>query len=123
MSPTGETLSVAAVQGGGEQGTSALEVPSSLVTQRHLEATRSIPDDADLDLVLWPENTIDVVTFDGSQTFDDIAAEADAARRADRRRRHRGLARRHPVRQRPDRRRARRRGVRPVREGPSGAVR
>ncbi len=64
--PTGETLSIAVVQGGGEQGTSALEVPSSLVTERHLEATRSIPDDADVDLVLWPENTIDVVTFDGS---------------------------------------------------------
>ncbi len=76
-SPTGETMSLAAVQGGGEQGTSALEVPSSLVTERHLEATRSIPADADVDLVLWPENTIDVVTFDGSQPLRDIAAEAE----------------------------------------------
>ena len=76
-SPTGDTMSIAVVQGGGEQGTSALEVPSSLVTERHLDATRSIPADADLDLVLWPENTIDVVAFDGSQPLRDIAAEAD----------------------------------------------
>jgi apolipoprotein N-acyltransferase len=75
-SDTGEQLEVAAVQGGGEQGTSALEVPSSVVTERHLEATRSIPDDADLDLVLWPENTIDVAVFDGSDIYDAIVAEA-----------------------------------------------
>jgi apolipoprotein N-acyltransferase len=75
-SSTGETLEVAAVQGGGEQGTSALEVPSRLVTERHLEATASIPDDADLDLVLWPENTIDVAVFDGSPVYEAIAAQA-----------------------------------------------
>ena len=73
---TGTALDVAAVQGGGEQGTSALEVPSSLVTERHLEATRTIRDDADLDLVLWPENTIDVDVFDGSAIYQAIAAEA-----------------------------------------------
>jgi apolipoprotein N-acyltransferase len=74
---SGEQLRVAAVQGGGEQGTSALEVPSSLVTDRHLDATRTIPDDAGLDLVLWPENTIDVSVFDGSDVYDAIVAEAD----------------------------------------------
>ncbi len=73
---TGEQLDVAAVQGGGEQGTSALEVPSSLVTERHLDATRAIPDDADLDLVLWPENTIDVGVFDGSDIARAVATEA-----------------------------------------------
>lgn len=73
---TGEQLDVAAVQGGGKQGTSALEVPSSEVTQRHLDATRTIPDGTDLDLVLWPENTIDVDVFDGSAVYVDIAGEA-----------------------------------------------
>jgi apolipoprotein N-acyltransferase len=73
---TGETMSVAAVQGGGEQGTSALEVPPRLVTERHLEATASIPDDADLDLVLWPENTIDVPVFPGSDIAAAITGEA-----------------------------------------------
>jgi apolipoprotein N-acyltransferase len=76
-SNTGQQLDVAAVQGGGEQGTSALEVPSSLVTERHLDATREIADDADLDLVLWPENTIDVSVFDGSEVYLAIAAEAE----------------------------------------------
>ncbi len=89
-SATGETLRVAAVQGGGEQGTSALEVPPRLVTERHLEATRSIPDDADLDLVLWPENTIDVDVFEGSDDLRRHRRRGGAARRADRRRRHRG---------------------------------
>lgn len=75
-SDTGERFTVAAVQGGGEQGTSALEVPSSLVTQRHLDATRTIPTGTELDLVLWPENTIDVSVFDGSDVYRAIAAEA-----------------------------------------------
>ena len=75
-SATGEDLDVVAVQGGGEQGTSALEVPSSLVTERHLDTTRSIPDDAELDLVLWPENTIDVSVFAGSPIAGAIAGEA-----------------------------------------------
>ena len=39
---TGVFLDVAAVQGGGEQGTRADDVPSAVVTQRHVEATRSI---------------------------------------------------------------------------------
>jgi apolipoprotein N-acyltransferase len=82
---TGEVLSVAAVQGGGKQGTSALEVPSSLVTQRHLEATATIDADRDVDFVLWPENTIDVndrrstpefEDFTTSPIRDQVAAEA-----------------------------------------------
>jgi apolipoprotein N-acyltransferase len=73
---TGETMRVAAIQGGGEQGTTALEVPSILVTERHLETTASIEPDPDLDLVLWPENTVDVILFDGSAAHRAIAAEA-----------------------------------------------
>ena len=71
--PTGDTLDVAAVQGGGEQGTSALEVPSSLVTQRHLDATATIPTGSNLDLVLWPENTIDVNDRRATETFEDFS--------------------------------------------------
>jgi apolipoprotein N-acyltransferase len=73
---TGDELDVAAVQGGGEQGTSALDVPARLVTERHLDATRTIAADAELDLVLWPENTIRVDVFDGSAVYGEIAAEA-----------------------------------------------
>ncbi|MFT6762332.1 MAG: apolipoprotein N-acyltransferase [Candidatus Aldehydirespiratoraceae bacterium] len=73
---TGETLRIAVVQGGGEQGTSALDVPSIVVTERHLAATATIEPDPDLDLVLWPENTIDVVTFETSDVVPLITAEA-----------------------------------------------
>ncbi len=72
---TGEELRIAAVQGGGEQGTSATEVPSALVTERHLEATAAIGDE-DLDLVLWPENSTDVPTFEGSAAYAAVAGQA-----------------------------------------------
>lgn len=75
-SPTGETLQMAAIQGGGEQGTTALEVPSSLVTQRHLDTTATIEPDPELDLVLWPENTVDVLTFEGSGAHEAISTQA-----------------------------------------------
>jgi len=75
-SSTGRSLRVAAVQGGGEQGTSASEVPSGLVTERHLAATATIAADEGVDLVLWPENTIDVDTFAGSPELAAVAAEA-----------------------------------------------
>jgi apolipoprotein N-acyltransferase len=75
---TGASLGVAAVQGGGEQGTSALDVPSRVVTERHLDATRSIEPAPDLDLVVWPENAIDVdgESFADSDVYADVAAEA-----------------------------------------------
>jgi apolipoprotein N-acyltransferase len=73
---TGMTYDIAAVQGGGEQGTSALEVPSSLVTERHVTATRAIAPDADLDMVLWPENVIDADRFDESEEYQQVAGQA-----------------------------------------------
>jgi apolipoprotein N-acyltransferase len=73
---TGAFIDVVAVQGGGEQGTRADDVPSAVVTQRHVEATRSIEPDDELDLVLWPENVVDVTTFDGSPELAAIAGEA-----------------------------------------------
>lgn len=74
---TGSELRIAAVQGGGEQGTSALDVPSIVVTERHLEATATIEADPELDLVFWPENTIDVATFETSEVVPLIVAEAE----------------------------------------------
>ncbi|WP_116999868.1 apolipoprotein N-acyltransferase [Desertimonas flava] len=73
---TGTFVDVAAVQGGGEQGTSAEEVPSRLVTERHLEATASIEPDDELDLVLWPENVVDVADFATSEAFVAVADQA-----------------------------------------------
>jgi len=73
-----EPLTIAAVQGGGEQGTSALDVPSSRVTQAHLDATATIEPDPKLDVVVWPENGVDVnrQPFEGSAAHLAIAAEA-----------------------------------------------
>jgi apolipoprotein N-acyltransferase len=75
-SGTGELVDVAAVQGGGEQGTRAIDVPTRIVTDRHVEATRSIEPDESLDLVLWPENVIDTVDFATSEQLQLVAAEA-----------------------------------------------
>ena len=73
---TGEYLDVAAVQGGGEQGTRALDVPTRVVTDRHLAATRTIEPDDELDLVVWPENVIDTSDFAASEQLRLVAAEA-----------------------------------------------
>ncbi|GIU84429.1 MAG: apolipoprotein N-acyltransferase [Acidimicrobiales bacterium] len=51
-------LRVAAVQGGGEQGTTALEVDPDVVFRRHLEATAELG--SDVDLVVWPEDVLHV---------------------------------------------------------------
>lgn len=73
---TGRFLDIAAVQGGGEQGTRAIDVPTRVVTGRHLEATAKIAPSADLDLVLWPENVIDTTDFASSEQLAAVAAEA-----------------------------------------------
>ncbi|HUF96540.1 MAG TPA: apolipoprotein N-acyltransferase [Ilumatobacter sp.] len=75
--PGSPTVTVAAVQGGGEQGTSALDVPSSVVTGRLLEATATI-EPGDAELVVWPENGVDVngIAFADSAQYALIAAEA-----------------------------------------------
>jgi apolipoprotein N-acyltransferase len=71
-------LTIAAVQGGGEQGTSALDVPSQQVTDALLAATATIEPGDELDLVVWPENGIDVddEPFEGSADHAAVAAEA-----------------------------------------------
>ncbi len=83
IAPTGSNRDVpparvAAVQGGGVQGSSALDVPSASVTEAHLVATASIEPSDDLDLVVWPENGIDVndMPFVDSDAFDAIVVQA-----------------------------------------------
>ena len=72
--PTGDTIEVAFVQGGGPQGTRAINTNSREVVERHLAATRTL--EPGPDLVVWPENVIDVDEFDGSVEHDEVAAEA-----------------------------------------------
>jgi apolipoprotein N-acyltransferase len=73
---TGATLDIAAVQGGGQQGTTALDVPSIQVTNAHLAATETIAPDPSLDLVLWPENVVDTNDFANSEQYREIAYQA-----------------------------------------------
>ena len=64
------------MQGGGPQGTHAVEAgDSAKVFDRHLDATRAIAPGS-TDLVVWPENVVDVAVFDGSEQYRLIAAEA-----------------------------------------------
>jgi apolipoprotein N-acyltransferase len=75
---TGRSVRIAAVQGGGQQGTTALQVPASLVAARHLEATATIATDPDLDLVLWPENVLRIreLAFPDHRLFADVLAQS-----------------------------------------------
>jgi apolipoprotein N-acyltransferase len=70
-----DEVRVALVQGGGEQGTRAINTSSRLVTERHLAATSTIPAGS-VDVVIWPENAIDVDVFDTSIEREEIAAQA-----------------------------------------------
>ena len=74
-SERGRLLRVAAVQGGGPQGTLAIHSNSRNVVERHLAATASIPAGS-ADLVVWPENVIDVAVFADSPERAEVAAEA-----------------------------------------------
>ena len=81
IAPTGTetarpaTLRVAIVQGGGPQGTRAINTNGRAVVERHLRATRTIQPGA-AELVVWPENVIDVAALAGSQELTEVAAEA-----------------------------------------------
>lgn len=69
------SLRVAIVQGGGPQGTRAINSNGRAVVKRHLQATRTIPAGA-VDLVVWPENVIDVASLANSRELTEVAAEA-----------------------------------------------
>lgn len=77
--PTGETISVALVQGGGEQGTSDDETDDREVFLTHLRASEDVP--VGTDLTVWPENVVNV-----DKPIDEVREGrelADLARRKD----------------------------------------
>jgi apolipoprotein N-acyltransferase len=69
------TTRITFVQGGGPQGTHAIDTDPKLVFQRHLDATRQI-EPGSTDLVVWPENVIDVDEFSSSVERTEVVAEA-----------------------------------------------
>ena len=60
-------LRIAAVQGGGPQGTRFFDAEAARVLQRHFDATALVK--APVDVVLWPEN---IVNIEGRVTNDEI---------------------------------------------------
>jgi apolipoprotein N-acyltransferase len=82
IAPTGRAIEgtpevrIAVVQGGGPQGTRAINTDPRVVHLRHLDITRTISTDDKVDLVVWPENVVDVADFAASREFAEIAGEA-----------------------------------------------
>ena len=80
VAPTGArvgSFTIALVQGGGPQGTHAVNDVPGDVYRRHLQASASVP--AGVDLVLWPENVINLeapTTFAQSDERKGVAALA-----------------------------------------------
>lgn len=75
-SDTGNSLRIALVQGGGPQAVLAIDSNPRDVVDRHLAATDTLSPGDDIDVVVWPENVIDVRTFAGSDVADEIVAQA-----------------------------------------------
>jgi apolipoprotein N-acyltransferase len=67
-------LQVAAVQGGGPQQTRSENTDYSVVFGRHLQASERI--DAPVDLVVWPENVVNVGDYDDSYEQAELSALA-----------------------------------------------
>lgn len=79
VSNTGEQLHITFVQGGGPQGTHAVYTKSHDVFNRHLRLTKSISPDPQRDVLIWPENAINVThegLFADNKDYIELAAEA-----------------------------------------------
>ena len=82
VAPTGRAIDgkpqvrIAVVQGGGPQGTRAINTKARVVHERHLDVTRQLSADERIDLVVWPENVIDVKEFAVSREYREIASES-----------------------------------------------
>lgn len=76
---SGRELTIALVQGGGEQGTRAINTDMRQVFLRHLRASEKVP--PGMDLVLWPEDVIDtdadVQDAEEGRELEDLAASLD----------------------------------------------
>jgi len=79
VAPAGKALDreheAALVQGGGPRGFRATETDAGEVFDRHLHVSERLSPRG-LDLVLWPENAVDVAQLEGSAEADELAALA-----------------------------------------------
>lgn len=77
--PTGDSRLITFVQGGGKQGTHAVDTNPRDVFNVHLSATRGISPNPQRLAVIWPENVINISSkglFTDSPEFLEIGAEA-----------------------------------------------
>jgi len=76
---TGRTLHLSIVQGGGEQGTHAIDTNPRDVFDVHMAATKSLQPNSQRDAVIWPENVISITNhglFIDSPEYTEISQEA-----------------------------------------------
>lgn len=77
---TGASLRAALVQGGGKRGTRAIDTARDVVFQAHVDTTAQVP--AGVDLILWPEDVVDVdddvLTTPQGDTIASLAATHEA---------------------------------------------
>ena len=77
INTTNETLRIALVQGGGPQGVLAINARARDAFDRHLKVTKTLQSTDELDIVMWPENVIDVSKFASSREYLEIANESN----------------------------------------------
>lgn len=78
-SDTGRTVGLTLVQGGGPQGTHAIETGTRDAWNAHIAATLSLRPDPDRTAVVWPENVVNITggrTFSGSAEHVAITEQA-----------------------------------------------
>jgi len=76
---TGRTLNLSIIQGGGEQGTHAVDTNPRDVFDVHMTATKTLQPNSQRDAVIWPENAISITNhglFFDSPEYAEIAQEA-----------------------------------------------
>ena len=75
----GRTLNLSIIQGGGEQGTHAIDTNPRDVFDVHMAATKTLQPNSQRDAVIWPENAINITNqglFFDSPEYIEIAQEA-----------------------------------------------
>lgn len=75
----GRTLNLSIIQGGGEQGTHAVDTNPRDVFDVHMAATKTLKPNSQRDAVIWPENAISITNqglFFDSPEYIEIAQEA-----------------------------------------------
>ncbi len=75
----GRTLNLSIIQGGGEQGTHAIDTNPRDVFDVHMSVTKTLQPNSQRDAVIWPENAINITNqglFFDSPEYIEIAQEA-----------------------------------------------